>query len=143
AHVGARPRSRGSMMEIDASVAAAAELTDPHAHVGARPRSRGSMMEIDASVAAGGALTTTDLGAHVGAMSSARPVEDAGVRASSARRLDAAILRTQAKAALTGLGWKPAIAHAAVAAAAEAQGEDVTLERLIFEALRRCPTPKT
>jgi hypothetical protein len=25
----------------------------------------------------------------------------------------------------------------------EARGEDVTLEHLIFEALRRCPTPKT
>jgi hypothetical protein len=84
-------------------------------------------------------LTTTDPDAHVGAMSSGGPVDGTSVRASGARRLDAAILRTQAKAALTGLGWKPAIAHAAVAAAAEVQGEDVTLERLIFEALRRCP----
>jgi Holliday junction resolvasome RuvABC DNA-binding subunit len=60
----------------------------------------------------------------------------------AAGRLDAAILHTQAKAALTGLGWKPALAHAAVDAAAAAQGPDVTLERLIFEALRRCPVPK-
>ncbi|HEX8106158.1 MAG TPA: HNH endonuclease signature motif containing protein [Kofleriaceae bacterium] len=112
------------------------------AHVGAALRPRGSMMEVDASVAAGGALTTTDPDAHVGATSSAGPVEDTSVRASGARRLDAAIFRTQAKAALTGLGWKPAIAHAAVAAAAEAHGEDVTLEHLIFEALRRCPTPR-
>ena len=56
--------------------------------------------------------------------------------------VDAAILHTQAKAALTGLGWKPAIAHAAVAAAAAVQDAEVTLERLIFESLRRCPAPK-
>jgi Holliday junction resolvasome RuvABC DNA-binding subunit len=92
-------------------------------------------------VAAGGVFTT-DPGPHVGAMSSTGPVEGTSVRASGVRRLDAAILRTQAKAALTDLGWKPAIAHAAVAAAAEAQGDAATLERLIFEALRRCPTPK-
>jgi hypothetical protein len=63
------------------------------------------------------------------------------VKASS--RLDAAILRTQAKAALTSLGWKPAIAHTAVAAAAAAHGSELTLERLIFESLRRCPAPRT
>jgi hypothetical protein len=58
-------------------------------------------------------------------------------------KLDAAILRTQAKAALTGLGWKPAIAHAAVASAvATSQGAELTLEQLIRESLRRCPTPK-
>ena len=45
------------------------------------------------------------------------------------------------KAALIGLGWKPAIANAAVSAAAAAQGTEFTLERLIFESLRRCPVP--
>jgi hypothetical protein len=59
----------------------------------------------------------------------------------SGGKLNAAILRTQAKVALTGLGWKPAVAQAAVTAAV-AQGADTTLERLIFESLRRCPTPK-
>jgi Holliday junction resolvasome RuvABC DNA-binding subunit len=54
-------------------------------------------------------------------------------------KLDAAILGTQAKEALVGLGWKPAMAQAASAAAAEALGTGATLERLIFEALRRCP----
>jgi hypothetical protein len=145
AHVGAESQSQGSMVEVNASVAADGTVTatDPHAHVGVEPRSRGSMMAVGASVAAGGALTTTDPHAHVGAMSSAGPVEETSARVSGARRLDAAILRTQAKAALTGLGWKPAIAHTAVAAAAEAQREGVTLERLIFEALRRCPMAKT
>jgi hypothetical protein len=144
AHVGAEPRPQRSTVESDASVAVGGALTaaDPDAHVGVGLRSRGAMVEVDPSVAAGGALTTTDPDAHVGVTSSAGPVEDTSARASGASRLDAAILRTQAKAALTGLGWKPAIAHAAVAAAAEAQGDAATLERLIFEALRRCPTPK-
>jgi Holliday junction resolvasome RuvABC DNA-binding subunit len=57
-----------------------------------------------------------------------------------APRLDAAILCTQAKAALRGLGWKPAIAQAAVAAAV-AENARMTLEELIFEALKRCPVP--
>ena len=144
-HVGAEPRLQGSRAGVDASSAAGGALTaaDPDAHVGAGPRPQGSRAGVDASPAAGGTLTTADPDAHVGAMSSADPVEDTSGRAGGACRLDAAILRTQAKAALTGLGWKPAIAHAAVAAAAEAQGADVTLERLIFEALRRCPKPKT
>jgi hypothetical protein len=144
AHVDVGLRSRGSMIMVDASVAPDGAVTTAnlHAHVGVRTRRRGSMVEVDASVAAGGEVITTDPHAHVGAMSSAGPVEETSDCANGARRLDAAILRAQAKAALTGLGWKPAIANAAVAAAAEAQGKDVTLERLIFEALRRCPTPK-
>ncbi|HEX7941871.1 MAG TPA: HNH endonuclease signature motif containing protein, partial [Gemmatimonadaceae bacterium] len=102
AHVAELPR--GSMVEADASLAACgvSPVAAPDAHVGAGPQPQGSMVEVDASLAAGGALTTTDPDAHVGAMSSARPVEDTSVRASGARRLDAAILRTQAKAALTG-----------------------------------------
>jgi acyl dehydratase len=59
----------------------------------------------------------------------------------AASRLDTAILHTQAKAALTGLGWKPAIAHAAVTAAAAGLDSDVTLEHLIRESLRQCPKP--
>ncbi len=43
--------------------------------------------------------------------------------------------------ALVGLGWKPAIATAAVAAASMALGAEATLECLILEALRRCPRP--
>jgi Holliday junction resolvasome RuvABC DNA-binding subunit len=52
------------------------------------------------------------------------------------------ILRAHATTALTGLGWKPAIARAAVDAAMAARSNEMTLERLIVEALRRCPTPK-
>jgi hypothetical protein len=82
-----------------------------------------------------------DPDAHVDAMRSAGAVGDARACARGGSKLDAAIVRAQAKAALTGLGWKPAIAQAAVAGAVEVQGAGVTLERLIFEALRRCPTP--
>ena len=46
----------------------------------------------------------------------------------------------QARDALVGLGWKPAIARAAVEEAWVHMGPDVALERLIREALRRCPT---
>jgi hypothetical protein len=80
-------------------------------------------------------------GAHVGVAGVTTPVTKTGAHMGAGDKLDAEILRTQAKAALTGLGWKPAIAHAAVASAAAAQVADVTLERLIFESLRRCPAP--
>jgi hypothetical protein len=77
-------------------------------------------------------------GTHAGASPAALP----GSHFSAASRLDGAIVRTQAKAALIGLGWKPAIAQAAVAAAVAAEGTAMALERLIFEALRRCPIPR-
>ena len=69
--------------------------------------------------------TVAKLDAHVGAPT----------------RLDVAVLYTEAKEALIGLGWKPAIAKAAVASASAALGTAPTLERLICEALRRCAQP--
>jgi hypothetical protein len=57
-------------------------------------------------------------------------------------KLDRAGLQVEAKAALTGMGWKPAIANAAVVAAAAELGPQATLEQLIFASLRRCPAPK-
>jgi hypothetical protein len=60
--------------------------------------------------------------------------------------LRGAVVRTQAKEALIGLGWRRSIAVAAVTAAAESLGDaiereagDEGLRRLIVEALRRCP----
>ena len=50
------------------------------------------------------------------------------------------VIRTQARDALVGLGWKPAIACAAIDGAAADLGAP-TLEELIREALRRCPKP--
>ncbi len=73
--------------------------------------------------------------AHVGAVANRNAHVGAPIK------LDAAILGTQAKEALVGLGWKPAMAQAASAAASAALGAGATLERLIFEALRRCPKP--
>ncbi|TMQ11813.1 MAG: HNH endonuclease [Deltaproteobacteria bacterium] len=103
-----------------------------------------SVARIDARAGAAAPMGTVEsvlreTGAHADAVSATASTNASGI--CSASRLSEAILCTQAKAALTGLGWKPAIAHAAVAAAA-AQGSDVSLERLIFEALRRCPVPK-
>jgi Holliday junction resolvasome RuvABC DNA-binding subunit len=71
-------------------------------------------------------------GAHVGA------VANGNSHVGAPTKLDAAIVRMQTKDALIGLGWKPAIAQAAVIAASAALGAEATLERLIFEALRRC-----
>jgi hypothetical protein len=64
-------------------------------------------------------------------------------RARDARgsRWSAVQTRAQAKEALVGMGWKPKIAAAAVQAAASALSEDVAIEKLLFEALRRCPRP--
>jgi hypothetical protein len=89
----------------------------------------------------GQARQAADTGAHVDALG-ARPKAALGTESKAVTKLDTAILRTQARAALTALGWKPAIARAAVDAAAAAQGPEATLERLIFESLRRCPAPK-
>lgn len=57
-----------------------------------------------------------------------------------ASKLDMAVIRAQAKDALVGLGWKPAIAHAAIDEAC-VHLTTPTLEMLIREALRRCPKP--
>jgi len=61
--------------------------------------------------------------------------------AEAATKLDMAMLRAQARDALVALGWKPAIARAAVDDAASHMGHDASLEQLIREALRRCPRP--
>jgi Holliday junction resolvasome RuvABC DNA-binding subunit len=60
---------------------------------------------------------------------------------STASRLDEAIMRTQARDALVGLGWKPHIARDAVEEAISHVGSDRSLENLCREALRRCPRP--
>jgi Holliday junction resolvasome RuvABC DNA-binding subunit len=83
-------------------------------------------LSTDLRVAPARSASAIENGAHVGAIS----------------KLDATTLQIQAKAALTSLGWKSPIAHAAVAAAVGAMGNDLTLEQLIFEALRRCPAPR-
>ena len=85
------------------------------------------------------ASLSTDL--RVAPASSTRAVEN-GAHVGAISKLDATTVQIQAKAALTSLGWKSPIAHAAVTAAVGAMGNDLTLERLIFEALRRCQAPK-
>ncbi|MEO8701279.1 MAG: RuvA C-terminal domain-containing protein [Kofleriaceae bacterium] len=58
-----------------------------------------------------------------------------------AASLDATIVRTQARDALVGLGWKPAIARAAVDEAWSHVGPTVAVDVLIRESLRHCPKP--
>jgi HNH endonuclease/RuvA, C-terminal domain len=57
--------------------------------------------------------------------------------------LDDAIARVEARTALVGMGWKPAIARAALDAAASHVGSDATLEAWVREALRHCPLPRS
>ncbi len=59
-----------------------------------------------------------------------------------ATRLDDAVVRTQARDALVGLGWKPGIARFAVDEACAHVGVGAEIELLIREALRRCPRRK-
>jgi hypothetical protein len=103
--------------------APASPVGDGSAHVGARGSSALSARGAGGS-STGDAAVVVGTRAHVGVS-----------------KLEVAIIRTQAKEALVGLGWKTAVAGAAVTAAAAGLGSEVTLERLIFEALRRCPMP--
>jgi hypothetical protein len=63
-----------------------------------------------------GVSAAAETGAHVG-VPGPGPGGASGMETKATTKLDTAILRTQARAALTGLGWKPVIAHAAVEAA--------------------------
>ena len=79
---------------------------------------------------------------HVGPESSPRagPVlrTESGHRAGPTSRYDSVKLATEAKQALVGLRFPKSVARDAVALALEELGHDVTLERLIFDAIRRC-----
>ncbi|HEX7839809.1 MAG TPA: HNH endonuclease signature motif containing protein [Kofleriaceae bacterium] len=137
-----RPRDRPPSSSIGAHVDAAEVVTavGTRAHVSATDvtTSVDTGTHMDATEAAMSAARTD---AHVGARNATTSVAATG-DAGATSKLEVAIVRAQAKAALIGLGWKSAIAHAAVAAAAAAHGTEMALERWIFEALRRCPAPK-
>jgi hypothetical protein len=83
-----------------------------------------------------------NINAHVAANANADANANASADANAPTRepstLTAAVLRVQAKEALVQLGWKPAIATTAVRATIAAIGANASLERLIFESLRRC-----
>ncbi len=72
-----------------------------------------------------------------GPLGAQRPRSDPGASA----KLGTAIMRANARDALVGLGWKPAIARAVVEEAWSHVGPGVALDLLIREALRRCPRP--
>jgi hypothetical protein len=120
AQVGVAARVRADVRTPDAVVRA--DLRQPDELRSPEEAERGPEVVEGAEVA--------NRGAHVGA-------EEAVQRACT--KLDIAVLREDAKTALKQLGWKPAVAHAAAAAAALALGAEATLERMLVEALRRCP----
>ena len=76
--------------------------------------------------------------AHVG---SKVPHQRAVANERVSSRFGDAAMRAQARDALVGLGWKSGIARAAVDEAIAHAGTDIPIERLISEALRRCPKP--
>ena len=65
--------------------------------------------------------------------------EDAPCGGPTASRFAQAASRTQARAALVTMGWKPSIASAAVDQARAQLPDSATLEALIRAALRHCP----
>jgi len=95
-----------------------------HAHAGANERQR--------------AHGSANVGqrAHAGASE-----HRAAPKAARPSKFAAVVVRTQAREALVGLGWKIAIAGAAVNEACAQLGTDVSIDVLIREALRRCPRP--
>ena len=124
------------------------ETCRAHAPAGTGVEASSTGAELDGQRPSTSASGATAIAAAPGACVGGTPTTDtcltatAGTHVGSSSQRDMASLRAEARAALTGLGWKPAIAHAAVDAATAVRGADATLEQLIFEALRRCPVPR-
>ena len=116
----------------------AAPLTASPAHA-ATPASRSASAVIARNATPARARIAAPA-AHATTANAATPVASTPAHG-GATRLDAAVLRAQAKDALVGLGWKPGIARAAVDEACTHVGREATLAALIREALRRCPKP--
>ena len=134
AHGGATAPAHG-----DATAPAHGGAAAP-AHGGAAAPAHGGA----AAPAHGGAAAHADRGAAAHADRGAASPTHGGAAAPAhggVGRLDAAVLRAQAKDALVGLGWKPGIARIAVEEASAQVGRDPTIAALIREALRRCPRP--
>jgi hypothetical protein len=127
----------------------AISIADPGAHVGAPAEP--PMCQAPAP----GAPAETEAGAHMNppvepnaeipdrAHVESVSLDQPGDRAEPPSQLDVAVLRAQTKDALIRLGWRPAIASAAVSAAWARVGSHATLEQLIGEALRQCPRSST
>ena len=100
-------------------------VTFPHGcnpHVGIRRQAPAA----NARGASGAAPVTNSRSSHVGIRHQTPPAKARSANKTPleppASNLDAAVLRVQGKQALVGLGWKPAIAESAVAAALAALG---------------------
>jgi hypothetical protein len=128
--------------------ATAAGVATGHAASASRNASVAAALPGHARTSASHAAVSADsCNSHLGARHRDRPTKHKTAGAAPleppASNLDAAVLRVQGKQALVGLGWKPAIAEAAVAAALAALGPAVRVEQLIAEALRRCQRPSS
>ena len=127
----------------------AISIAEPGAHVGAPAEP--PMCQAPAHGAP--AKTETETGAHMNtpvgpsaeipdrAHVQSVSLDQPGDRKEPPTQLDVAVVRAQTKDALIRLGWKPAIASAAVSTAWARVGPHATLEQLIGEALRQCPRP--
>ncbi len=151
-----RPGQAISIVELGAHAGAPGALTEeiqPGAHAGAPIA---LTEEIQPGAHAGAPIALIEeiqpgarMGAPVGTspeVEDRAPVEPVlldhpGVREEPKSQLEVAVRRAQTKDALVRLGWKPAIASAAVATAWARVGSHATLEHLICEALRQCPRP--
>jgi hypothetical protein len=144
AHVGAAVAlnvEQLSRSDARAAVEPCAEA-QPRAHVGAAAAPVAEARTCPHLSAAVEASTSPDRSAEASLHRAAVAttfLDNTGIHEQPSTRLDAAILRAQSKEALVGLGWKPAIATAAVASAWATVGPQASLEQLIFEALRSCP----
>ncbi len=98
------------------------------------------------------AATSSSLGAGAATQAHEHPTDSpraraaaqlakAGPHVGTAAGIELVEVCSEAQAGLQQLGWKPSIARAAVRAAASALGDGATLERLLVEAMRRCPMP--
>jgi hypothetical protein len=141
-----RPAMQHSAAEASTHMGArckAASVAGARAHMGTRSESHSVATSSVHMGACRESHQVIEANVHMGTRSGPSSEAQAGGHTGAHSKLNATVLRTQSKEALVGLGWKPAIATAAVAAASAAMGTEVTLERLIFEALRRCPRPTT
>ena len=144
-HIEVRRSAEAESIAVGAAAGANAHVDEaasanPSVHVGAAAGANPSPhvgAAADTNPHAVETVLATSVSAHVGA------ANGTSVSAAGANKLDTVVLRTQTKEALVGLGWKPAIAAAAAAAACAALGAEAPLERLIFDALRRCRQPST
>jgi hypothetical protein len=139
--VSARSRSQETGAHVSTSVSAPPDQ-ETGAHVStsvSAPRGQGTRAHVNASGST--PSRRQESCARVRTSSDHGIMVDPPGSAGSRDKLSAAVRREEVKAALLGLGWKPAIARAALVEAIAALDVEATFDQLLREALRRCPKP--